>query len=300
MRLRFGGSGFLFAAVALVSVSALLLMPEMHAQGADTAIPPARIGFTDAFAEMPSIKFDIISFKRCPDDTQGRGSRTQPANADFIAFHCQSVHNIIYFAYTTADHPFLLSGQPDWVETDHYDLQAKVAAEDVEAYRNLNVASRRMMVRGLLADELKLKMHLDTTPHAVYDLVIGKGELKVTPYKEGETVTLPNGQVVVQPTGLEMAPDGQASYHGITMVQLAEAIAVRVDRQVIDKTNLAGRYDLKTFMPGAHYSPSMENAEDSPIPKIFDGVKALGLSLVSAKEATGGLVVDHIERPTEN
>jgi uncharacterized protein (TIGR03435 family) len=249
---------------------------------------------------MPSIKFDIISFKRCSDDTAGRGSRSQPTDADFIAFHCQSVHNIIYFAYTTADHPFLLSGQPDWVETDRYDLQAKVAAEDVEAFRQLNMASRRMMVRGMLADELKLKMHLDTTLHPVYDLVVGKGELKVTPYKEGETVTLPNGQVVAQPTGLEMAPDGLASYHGVLMVQFAEALAVRVGRQVIDKTNLAGRYDLKTFMPAAHYSPSMENAEDSPIPKIFDGVKALGLNLVSAKEATGGLIVDHIERPPEN
>jgi uncharacterized protein (TIGR03435 family) len=82
---------------------------------------------------MPSIKFDIISFKRCPDDIPGCGSRSQPTDADFIAFHCQSVHNIIYFAYTTADHPFLLSGQPDWVETDRYDVQAKVAADDVEA-----------------------------------------------------------------------------------------------------------------------------------------------------------------------
>jgi uncharacterized protein (TIGR03435 family) len=300
MRRRFGGSGFLCAAVALVAVFAILLMPEMLAQGADTAIPPARIGFTDAFAEMPSIKFDIISFKRCADDVQGRGSRSQPANGDFIAFHCQSVHNIIYFAYTTADHPFLLSGQPDWVENDHYDLQAKVAAEDVEAFRKLDLASRRMMVRGLLADELKLKMHLDTTPHAVYDLVVGKGELKVTPYKEGETVKLPNGQQVVSGPGSDKEPDGITNYHGIYMVQFAEAIAVRVDKQVIDRTGLAGRYDFKIFMPAAHYSPSMENSEDSPIPKIFEGVKALGLNLVSAKEATGGLVVDHVERPPEN
>lgn len=283
-------------AKCLLTISILLLLstPSISAQSIGAPLRTADDGNNKAPVEMPSIKFDIISFKRCEDGMRGPG---RPQNGgDSLGFHCQPIQQLIYYAYTTAEHPFLMTGEPGWVDTDPYEFVGKVAPEDVAAFQKLDLPSKRMMMRGLLADALKLQLHPDPTPHSVYDLVVSKGGMKLTAFKAGETNTLPNGQTL-EGKGMAGAGDGTTYYQGETMPQLAEAIESRIGKQVIDKTNLPGQWDFKTFMPAQHYSPSMENAEDSPIPQVFSGVKALGLDLVSAKEITGALILDHIEKP---
>jgi bla regulator protein BlaR1 len=287
--------------ILTTAIVVLLGAPAILAQGADATVPPG----TDAdgtVGVMPSIKFDIVSFKPCAKGaTPGPGKPIQSSTSDSFGYHCQPISHLIYYAYTTFDHPFQMTGEPTWVDNDLYDFTAKLAPEDLDAFHKLSLPSRRLMIRAILADELKLKVHLDMTPHPVYDLVIGKGKLNLTPFKVGETSTLADGRKL-EGQGLMLADaDGTIHYQGEAMNQFAEAISVRVDRQVIDKTGLPGRYDFTTSLPLAHYSPNMGgDADDSPVPKTFDAVKALGLNLVSAKELTGGLIVDHIERPPEN
>lgn len=111
----------------------------------------------------PQIHFDGISFKRCA----GAGSRDVdlPTDGDYVAYHCQPLFRIIYFAYTGATGSnFNLSGYPSWVETDLYDFEAKVAEEDIATWQEMGLNARRVAVRELLAEELKLKVHVDTTP----------------------------------------------------------------------------------------------------------------------------------------
>ena len=283
---------------ALLSTLFLLLaQPAAQAQVTGDGILPAMNGLGGAVGLMPSFKFDIISFKPCGEVRHG--AIAPEYGGDYLAYHCQTVNQLIYYAYDVPQHPLVLSGQPDWVGNDLYEFQGKVAGENADAFQKLDLAAKRMMMRGMLVDVLKLKLHADLTPHSVYDLVVGKGELKLTPYKKDETNTLPDGRTLAG-KDQAMEPDGRMYYQGISMPQLAETIESRIGHQVINKTNLPGAYDLKIFMPGAHYSPSMDTMDDSPIPHIFDGVKALGLDLVSAKEVTGGLVLDHVDRPPEN
>jgi len=247
---------------------------------------------------MPSFKFDVISFKPC-DDTMP-GSIKPDNGGDFLIYHCEPIEILIYYAFDVPTHPFQLSGEPGWVDTDRYEFEGKVAPEDADAFQKLDLASKRMMMRGMLIDELKLKLHPDLTPHSVYDLVVGKGGIKLTPYKDGDTTTLPNGRKLEGRGLLATDPDGTAYYQGESMPQFAEAISTRIGKQVINKTNLPGAYNFKTFMPGAHYSPYRDTIDDSPIPHVFAGVKALGLDLVSAKELTGALIIDHVEHPPQN
>ncbi len=88
-----------------------------------------------------------------------------PADGDYVALHCQPLSRMIDFAYTGATAPSSnLSGDPSWVETDLYDFEAKVAEEDVDTWQQMGLNARRLAVRGLLAEELKLKIHVDTTP----------------------------------------------------------------------------------------------------------------------------------------
>jgi hypothetical protein len=111
----------------------------------------------------PQIHFDVVSFKRCA----GRGSSEVdlPTDGDYVAYHCQPVFRIIDFAYAGATaFNFNLSGYPSWVETDLYDFEAKVAEEDIATWQEMGLNARRVAVRGILTEELKLKIHVDTTP----------------------------------------------------------------------------------------------------------------------------------------
>jgi Protein of unknown function (DUF3738) len=138
-----------------------------RAPSGSTLITPASISASGAqpgiVTGAPHIHFDVVSFKRCA----GGGSTTVdlPTDGDYVASHCQPLLRMIDFAYTGA--PALdrnLSGYPSWVETDPYDFQANVAAEDTPTWQKMDLGARRLAVRRLLAEELKLKIHADTTP----------------------------------------------------------------------------------------------------------------------------------------
>jgi uncharacterized protein (TIGR03435 family) len=247
---------------------------------------------------LPVIKFDVVSFKPCKD---GYGSPTVvlPLDGDSIAYKCQPIGRIMYFAFGMPTAPFMMTGEPAWVNTDRYDFQAKVAAEDFAIWQKMSLNAKRIMMRGTLADALNLRQHTDTTPHAAYNLVIAKGGIKFSVYKDGETNKLANGRTL---TGRENAwlADGTAVYQGVSMSSITEALQTRVGRQVIDKTGLKDFYDITLFLPLTHYDASGADAGDSPIPMIFDGLKKIGLELQATRAETGGLVIDHIDRPPEN
>jgi hypothetical protein len=145
------------------------------AQGAAsgaTLVTPGRVpasgggaqpGTVTVVGPPPHIHFDVVSFKRCAGE--GSSKVDLPTDGDYVASNCQPVFGIIDFAYTGATASnFNLSGYPSWVETDLYNFEAKVAAEDIATWQKMDLNARRVAVRGLLAEELKLKIHVDTTP----------------------------------------------------------------------------------------------------------------------------------------
>ena len=134
----------------------------------------AGIATPEAAAVIP-IKFDTVSFKACKE---GSGSKKVdlPLDGDFIAYECQPVYQLLYFAFS-GPHPFTLTGEPGWVDNDRYTFQAKVAPADVAAWQELDLSAKRVMLQALLVDLLKVKVHPDPTPRPVYDLVLAKGKL---------------------------------------------------------------------------------------------------------------------------
>ena len=142
------------------------------AASGSTLVTPARIptsgggaqpGTVTVVGPPPKIHFDVVSFKRCAGG--GSGEVDLPTDGDYVAYHCQPVFRIIYFAYTGATAiNFNLSGYPSWVETDLYDFEAMVAAEDITTWQKMDLNAHRAAVRRLLAEELKLKIHVDTIP----------------------------------------------------------------------------------------------------------------------------------------
>jgi uncharacterized protein (TIGR03435 family) len=74
---------------------------------------------------------------------------------------------------------------------------------------------------------------------------------------------------------------------------------------VLDKTGLTGKYDFQLEFSRAPDAPlppglSLPPANDSE-PTIFDALKdQLGLKLVPIKLPLNEIVIDHIEKPSEN
>ena len=148
-RCRWSGRVRRVVSAALVA----LAMPAAYGQATASPAPDAPAAPKAnpmAFDAVPAkISFDVVSFKPCPDGKFGDTKVDQPPDADYLAYHCETVWRMIYFAYNGAVMPFkIASGYPAWV--DHRSLHefiVKVAPEDVPAWQKLDLPGRRVLVR---------------------------------------------------------------------------------------------------------------------------------------------------------
>ena len=275
-----------------LAVSLCLSAGAVQGQGSVTPSPAMPV--QSALAE-PSIKFDVVSFRR----TDQRGSQRVdlPDKGDSLAYHGQPVSRIIYFAYFSAGTK--LDGAPDWVNSDLYEFRAKVAAEDVPVWQAMTLEAKRLMVRQVLANSLKLKVHANDKLEPVYELVVAPGGPKLKPHAEGEDRKFPDGTVVVG-TNTHWTSPVEAYFQANTMSNLADSLSAHhtVDRDVVDKTGITGRYDFTLPVPYGQLPP--EIMEQLNPPSIFSEVQKLGLKLVPGKAVYPGVVIDHIERPPED
>jgi len=245
-------------------------------------------------AVPPKIAFDVISFKRCPPDKYGNTKVDMPMTADYLAYHCESLSRIIYFAYNGSIKSYSLdSGYPKWVDEIRYEFIVKVAPEDFAAWQNLDLAARRLAIRKVLADTVKLKIRVDNSPKAIYALTATK-KVKLTPYKPGDQAKLPDGRIQ---DGRSHEWIGYTSYfQAFTMADLAEILTANMDRVVADHTNLTGPFTFVMPFGGGNMQPDTHmGGEDAPT--LEDGLEQLGLRLEPAKGPVERLVIDHIEQP---
>ncbi len=180
-----------------------------------------------------------------------------------------------------------LIGGPDWIGTLRFDMEAKIA----DGVQNLNREQIFSLLRSLLEDRFQLKIHRETREEAVFNLVVGKNGSKL---KEAVDDAAPGfsghgGQDVVEMTGTR---------HSIE--DLIHQLAGHVDRPIIDKTNLSGKFDFKlTFDPRPLVTA--DSSKQSSAPDIFTALQEqLDLKLESSKGNVEVLVIDSVSRPTEN
>lgn len=248
-------------------------------------------------AVPPKVNFDVISFKRCPPDKYGNTKVDMPMTADYLAYHCESLSRIIYFAYNGAVKVYNLDGPyPKWVDDDRYEFIVKVAPEDFAAWQKLDLPARRLVIRTVLADTVKLKISVTNSPKSIYALTATK-KISLTPYKPGDQTKLPDGRLQ---NGREHAWIGYTSYfQGFSMADLAGILSANMDRMVADHTGLTGAFTFSLpFSGGGMERDSHLGGEDGP--SVEDGLEQLGLRLEPAKGPVERLVIDHIEKPEEN
>jgi uncharacterized protein (TIGR03435 family) len=223
-----------------------------------------------------------------------------------------TLKNLIALAYRLQD--YQISGGPRWIGSDRFDVEGK--AEDPKAdYDQL-----RLMLRSLFEDRFKLKLHRETKQSAVYALVVGKGgpKIKLSADQVSPDVNGPAPEGAGPNRGAVRIGVGNLIGYAVPMSRLAFILSMRLDRLVIDKTNLAGRFDLhlrcapdpgvSPFDSGGNRAPDtiidvngVTLAADPNAPSFFSAIQEqLGLKLESAKAPVDVLVIDHVEKPSEN
>jgi uncharacterized protein (TIGR03435 family) len=255
-----------------------------------------------------SLAFDVASVKQ---NISGQpANMSDPTNADGVTIRSMSLEQIIYFAYDVQS-PDMLSGLPDWTRSERYDIQAKVGDSDVLAYRKLNRAQRSAMLQAILTDRFKMSVHREPKDVSIYALVIAARGSKLTEVKPGELritgIKKRDGTISQGELLISMGP-GEILCQEVSMETFAKSLPGLVGRQVVDSTGLTGAYDFKLkWDPNqamAHALPSgaaASSSADTSGPSIFTAVQEqLGLKLEPRKVFMPVVVIDHVERLSEN
>ena len=182
------------------------------------------------------------------------------------------------------------------------------------------------MLRALLAERFKLVVHMETKEMPVYALVLARPDGKLGPKIDVSTVDCaammaargrgaggpppaPPAPGERPPCGVFMGP-GNIAAGSVGMSQLAQVLSPRVNRIIVDKTELKGQYGFTldftpdqmpnlppgvTAPPGAPPLPPI----DPNGPSLFTALQEqLGLKLDSQRGQVEMLVIDSIEQPT--
>jgi uncharacterized protein (TIGR03435 family) len=220
---------------------------------------------------------------------------------------------LIREAYGVQDYG--LSGVQDWLNTERYDVEAKMEASVTDALKKLTPdqleLARQQMLQALLAERFNLKIHRETKEEPVYLLVIGKNGPKLLDSKPGDTHTFPgpDGGAVRGHIQIGRGNGGgqKAMAFSVSMKILEEWLSIELTRPVLDRTGLTGTYDFTLeWMPdtGPTPTPGAANADSLPgipVASIFTAVQQqLGLKLEPGKGPIEVVVIDHVERPSGN
>jgi uncharacterized protein (TIGR03435 family) len=244
-----------------------------------------------------------------------------------------SLRDLIRMAYTSDD-PLLnggglsdtrqVTGGPSWAHSDSYSIEA-VTDNPVAngAVSRLNtpgsVIMRGPMLRALLEDRFRVKVHRDVEEVPMYALTVAKGGLKLKPLGPGDCVIHDPlkpmspaefaGRRPICNTTIGDTHGPNRTIHLINSLgALADALSVRMDRHVIDQTGVNGMFDIHLEYAPDENTPGLPSAlklnpgsDMSPAGSIFTALEEqVGLKLVPAQGQHGYIVIDHADRPSEN
>jgi uncharacterized protein (TIGR03435 family) len=259
---------------------------------------------TSAAAGGKPIRFEVASVRRNKTGVGGGNGFT----ADGYDVKNVSPVILIGIAFNVLEFQ-RIEGLPEWCKfgNEKYDVNAKVAEADVAEWRK-NQTQIQGALQALLAERFRLKAHFETRDAPAYALVVAKNGAKFKaatpgdPYPNGEHDR--EGKPVL---GMQFkfgagSNHGRLIAQGAPIAQLAQYLSgflgPAVGRPVLDKTGLTGVYDFT--MPILADWGSNREPEDSEASIFTVLQESLGLKLEPARAPVEFLVIDHIERPSEN
>ena len=197
-----------------------------------------------------------------------------------------SVRQLIIKAYKLQD--FQLVGGPRWIDSEHFDINAKTDGETT-------ADQKWLMLQALLVDRFQLRVHRETRERLVYTLVLARKDRKLGPnlrLSQG-----PCGVGAAMPCGgLAISRFGTLSARSLPLSDFAvRALSFILGQTVRDNSGLGRNYDIDL-----KWDPqTSEGRASSERPSIFAAVQEqLGLKLEPHRGPVTILVIDQVERPT--
>ena len=271
--------------------------------------------------EVASIrKTDISALKSAGGTVPPIGVRTQPNG---MTATLATVEMLLLSAYGLRT--YQLIGGPDWVKTDRFDITARAAGE-------VTPAVAREMLKNLLRDRFSLRAHLETREADLHVLVLnnsdgrlGPGLKRTSPECEallaarkkggGPPPERPNFDLIRTQTSCGMSmfsssANGASNFSmgAVTLDRLANQIQGELRGPVVDRTGLTGTFDI--LLEFASQQRQLQVAPPVNAPDLTKDVapatlrdalrEQLGLRIDTERAPLEMLVIDSVERPSEN
>jgi len=276
-----------------------------------------------AAAADGKVEFDVASVKPSQPDSQpysnfplGPGDVYTSNGGRFMASGLP-LATYIWFAYRIQGNQqqSLLSQLPAWVTTERFDIQARTDGDPAKDTK----PQMRLMMQSLLADRFKLAIRTETRQVPVFALVLSKpgkagrwlqphpdNSCAVSPPPDDLTTVFPNQCGGLLPMPHPPVFMNKFGARNVTMPFIANQLTAmgHLDRPVLDQTGLSGVFDFTLEWVPEIDGPLPPGVEAHPDPAGLTFMEAvneqLGLKLQSQKGPVDVLVVDHVERPSEN
>jgi uncharacterized protein (TIGR03435 family) len=258
-----------------------LVLVVFTPQRAVSAIPTA----------WQAASFEVASIRPSdPEDRSGKFIRMQ--NPQRFETRNYTLKEMIAAAYNLPDRA--ISGGPQWISSDRYNILAKTTGDERPT------SDQQMeMLRSLLESRFNLTVHREQKEQPIYELTLANSGAKLK-----ESTASPSEEYLIN----RMFNDNHVLLPArrVTMAQFVSMLQrAVVDRAVVDKTGLEGKYDfdLEWTRDESQFGGAIPLAkvDTPPKPDLFAAMQEqLGLRLRSARGPVEVLVIDRAERPTEN
>lgn len=247
-------------------------------------------GATDQDTKSPA--FEVASIRPSnPEVSADAGVRVSPGR--FTATRI-SVNGLISYAYNITI--YNVSGGPEWADSQEFNVDARFDDPHPAGPSSPSSMSEdeqcKRMVQSLLVDRFRLRVRLDIKVESIYTLVIGKGGSSLIPASTTRSGTENANPATAESPSITFM-QGQWVAKRQTMADLASLLSGQpgIGRIVIDETGLKGAYDFVL-----KWSPLPDNGG----PNAFAAIAKLGLKLELQKRPLDAIVIEHVEKPTEN
>jgi uncharacterized protein (TIGR03435 family) len=219
--------------------------------------------------------FEVAAIKRNVSASGFSGDRNLPGGR--LNIENRPLRQIVRSAYGSAD--LEVVGGPSWIDADRWDIVASAGTGSREA-------PWRDMLKTLLADRFKLVAHVEQRERPVFAMVFARSDRQLGP-KLHPTACESDGCRNTTHANTNGIQSGSLDGTQRTIAEIGRALSPYAQRRVFDRTGLDGRYDFELTW-----------SEDV---SIFTAIQEqLGLKLEAQQAPVDVVVIDSVERPTED
>jgi bla regulator protein blaR1 len=263
----------------------------------------------------PQRAFDVVSIKPSPPGAQNRLPRISPGRVELFN---TTLKQLIASAYSRFPFdPREVVGGPAWIDSERFDIVATMERPPQFDQTGM-LGELNGMLRALIEQRFGVKAHNEQREGDVYTLTFARSDRKTgaglrqvpdacaAALKE-LTGAAPLPQRSGPPPCSFGGPPGRLIGTGVTIAMFASVLSGNAGRTVIDRTGLAGSFDIEmNFDPSSAAqappgAPPGPQPIDASKPSIFTALQEqLGLKLEPTRGPIDVLVIDQAERPTPN